>query len=81
MKFIEAFIENGKKWKKIQNFIGTRTTVQTRSHAQKFLLKLKTNENPNLNLDFKSNKIKNLNDVIEEILMRKQMILKIQKMC
>ena len=71
-KFIEALVEYRKNWKNIQMYIGTRSSSQVRSHAQKFLLKLKTSENPNLNLDFKSIKIKNLNDVIEEILMTKQ---------
>ena len=44
-KFIEALIENGKNWRNIQKYIGSRTCAQTRSHAQKFLLKLRTIEN------------------------------------
>ena len=64
-KFIEAFLENGKKWKIIQNYIGTRTSTQTRSHAQKFLLKLKSIENNEFN--FKKETIKDLSDIIEEI--------------
>lgn len=64
-KFIEAFIENGKNWRKIQKYIGSRTCSQTRSHAQKFLLKLRTIENSEFN--FKKDSIKNLNDIIEEI--------------
>ena len=35
-KFIEAFIENGKKWKIIQKYVESRTCAQTRSHAQNF---------------------------------------------
>ena len=69
MKFIEAFIENGKKWKIIQNNIGTRTCTQTRSHAQKFLLKLKSISNEEFN--FKNDSIKNLNDILEEIKKKK----------
>ena len=67
-KFIEAIAEYRKNWKNIQMYIGTRSSSQVRSHAQKFLLKLKMIENPNLNLDFKTKEIKNLNDVIEEII-------------
>ena len=71
-KFIEAIVEYRKNWKNIQMYIGTRSSSQVRSHAQKFLLKLKTSENPNLNIDFRTQEIKNLNDVIEEIIKRKQ---------
>ena len=65
IKFIEAFIENGKKWKNIQDYIGSRTCTQTRSHAQKFLLKLKSISNEEFN--FKKDSIKNLGDILEEI--------------
>jgi SHAQKYF class myb-like DNA-binding protein len=64
-KFIEALIENGKNWRSIQKYIGSRTCAQTRSHAQKFLLKLRTIENSEFN--FKKDSIKNLNDIVEEI--------------
>ena len=72
IKFIKALIENGKKWKLIQKQIGTRTCTQTRSHAQKFIIKLKSIENDEF--DFNKNSIKNLNDIIEEI--RKKYIMK-----
>ena len=71
-KFIEALVEYRKNWKNMQIYIGTRSSSQVRSHAQKFLLKLKTIENKNLNFDFKNSKIKNLNDVIEEIIRKKE---------
>jgi len=67
IKFIEALIEYGKNWKKVQKYVGTRSTSQIRSHSQKFLLKLKMIKNTNLNIDFKTNKIKNLSDIILEI--------------
>jgi len=39
-KFIEALVEYRKNWKNMQIYIGTRSSSQVRSHAQKFLLKL-----------------------------------------
>ena len=64
-KFIEALIINGKDWRNIQKYIGSRTCAQTRSHAQKLLLKLRAIENSEFN--FKKESIKNLFDIIEEI--------------
>ena len=66
-KFIEGLVEFGKNWKDVQNYVGSRTTAQARSHAQKFFLKLKMIKNSILNIDFTNNNIKNLSDVIEEI--------------
>ena len=71
-KFIEALVEYRKNWKKIQMYVGTRSSSQVRSHSQKFLLKIKASENLNLNFDFKINKIKNLNDLIEEFIKKEQ---------
>lgn len=39
-KFLEAYRLYGKEWKKVQTYIGTRSTTQVRSHAQKYLAKL-----------------------------------------
>lgn len=39
-KFIKGLKIYGKDWIQIQNYIGTRTSAQTRSHAQKFFGKL-----------------------------------------
>ena len=66
-KFIEGLVEFGKNWKDVQKYVGSRTTAQARSHAQKFFLKLKMIKNSILNIDFTNNNIKNLSDVIEEI--------------
>ena len=65
IKFIKALIEKGKNWRDIQKYIGSRTCAQTRSHAQKLLLKLRGIENTEFN--FKKESIKNLSDIIEEI--------------
>lgn len=43
MKAIEIF---GKDWKKVQEYVGTRTSAQSRSHAQKVLAKEPTINSP-----------------------------------
>ena len=65
IRFIEALIMKGKNWRGIQKYIGSRTCAQTRSHAQKLLLKLRAIENDEFN--FKKESIKNLSDIVEEI--------------
>lgn len=42
-RFAEAVLEFGNDWKKIQNHVSSRNITQVRSHAQKFLMKLKEN--------------------------------------
>ena len=52
-KFIEGIIKFGNDWKKIQKYIPSRTNTQARSHAQKFLMKLKNSDyfkNKNIDL-------------------------------
>uniref|UniRef100_A0A7S3JMI8 Uncharacterized protein n=1 Tax=Euplotes harpa TaxID=151035 RepID=A0A7S3JMI8_9SPIT len=36
-KFLEAIQIYGRDWKKVQDYVGTRTSTQARSHAQKVL--------------------------------------------
>jgi SHAQKYF class myb-like DNA-binding protein len=43
-RFIEAIINFGNDWKKVQKYVSTRTSTQARSHAQKFLMKLRNSE-------------------------------------
>lgn len=38
-KFMEGIKIFGKDWKKVQQYVGTRTSAQSRSHAQKVLTK------------------------------------------
>ena len=42
--FAEAVLKFGNDWRKIQNHIFSRNITQVRSHAQKFLMKLKEND-------------------------------------
>ena len=39
-RFIEALDLYGRQWRKIEEYVGTKTAVQIRSHAQKFFSKL-----------------------------------------
>lgn len=39
-KFLEALKIYGKNWNKVHRHVGTRTSAQTRSHAQKYFNKL-----------------------------------------
>jgi SHAQKYF class myb-like DNA-binding protein len=36
VRFLEAIKIHGKNWKKIEDYVKTRTSTQARSHAQKF---------------------------------------------
>ena len=40
-RFAEAVLKYGNDWKNIQSFVASRNITQVRSHAQKFLMKLK----------------------------------------
>jgi len=42
-RFDEALKLFGKKWKKVEAYIGTRSGTQVRSHAQKYFLKQQSN--------------------------------------
>ncbi len=46
-RFVEALEKYGKNWKKIQEFVGTRSTTQARSHAQKYFSKIERNSGGN----------------------------------
>ena len=75
-RFAEAVLLYGNEWKKIQSHVFSRNLTQVRSHAQKFLMKLKeTNFYKNLNLDLNLNwtKVMNYlrdhieNDILKEV--------------
>lgn len=44
IKFVEAILKYGNEWKDVQQFVGTRSSTQARSHAQKFFLKIVNSE-------------------------------------
>ena len=44
-RFAKAVLKYGNDWKKIQSHISSRNLTQVRSHAQKFLMKLKEKDN------------------------------------
>ena len=72
-RFIEAIIKYGNEWKKIQNYIGTRTSSQARSHAQKFFIKFKKKNIFDLNIDISkstsagTNYVKSINEIAQTI--------------
>lgn len=67
MRFIEAISNFGNEWKEVQKFVGTRSSNQVRSHAQKFFLKLKSFKDPILGIDFTTDNIRSLSDIINNI--------------
>ena len=67
MRFIEGLKNLGNQWRKIKKYVGTRSTNQVRSHAQKYFLKLKTFKDINLGIDFTVDTIKNFTNIINKI--------------
>ena len=77
LRFAEAVFLYGIEWKKIQNHVSSRNLTQVRSHAQKFLMKLKETafyKNLNIDLNLCWTKVMNYlrdnieNDVLKEVL-------------
>lgn len=60
-RFIEALLKHGNEWKSVQKYVGTRSSTQARSHAQKFFVKIGKTQIENLSLDFENNSLKSLN--------------------
>ena len=65
--FLQALEKFGTNWKKFKKMIKTRTANQIRSHCQKFLILLKKCKDDELGIDFTSDYIQNMNDVINHI--------------
>ena len=67
IQFLEGLDKYGVNWKKIRSLIKTRTLGQIRSHAQKFFLKLKQVKDEQLGIDFTSDNINSIRDMINNI--------------
>ena len=50
-KFIQAMYLYGNEWKRVQEYIGSRSSTQARSHAQKFFIRLRKKFNVDSNCD------------------------------
>ena len=66
-KFLEGIVIYGINWKKVKTLIETRTNRQVRSHAQKFFYKMKLCKDEILGIDFTSNTVRNIRDMINQI--------------
>ena len=67
LNFIIGIAKEGTNWKKIKMFISTRSLSQVRSHAQKFYKRLKLCKNDTLGIDFTSDEIHSIKDMIYHI--------------
>ena len=84
IRFIKGCLLFGNNWKKVEGYVQTRTSTQIRSHAQKFLIKLKKkykindtclNNEKNTNFIIQNDEIKEM-DKVEKLLLK---IFKINK--
>ena len=69
-RFIEAIIKYGNDWKKVEKHIGTRTSSQARSHAQKFFIKLKEKQKKSKiasEIDYSNSTIKSFYDALQSM--------------
>ena len=63
-KFLDGIFKYGANWKKVKTLISTRTIIQVRSHAQKFYMKLKMCKDERLGIDFTSDNITSIKEMI-----------------
>ena len=69
-RFLEAIIKFGNDWKKVEKHIGTRTSSQARSHAQKFFIKLKEEQKKlkiSKDIDYSNSTIKSFHDALQSM--------------
>ena len=67
-RFIDAIIRYGNNWRQVQKYVGTRSSTQTRSHAQKFFEKLKRSQLfKREKYDFSKNSLKILHDIMKNL--------------
>jgi SHAQKYF class myb-like DNA-binding protein len=68
-RFIEAIMKYGNEWKSVQKYVGSRSSTQARSHAQKFFVKIKKANLLDFNLDLSKNYIKTLHEMANQMTM------------
>ncbi len=67
-KFLEGLYKFGCNWKVInKKLIDSRTSIQVRSHAQKFILKLRKFKDDSLGIDFTKDSDKNSHELIKKL--------------
>lgn len=66
-RFIEAIMKYGNEWKLVQKHVGTRSSTQARSHAQKFFVKIKKANVLYFNIDLSKNSIKTLHEMANNL--------------
>ena len=70
-KFLEGILVYGNEWKKVQEYIKTRSSTQARSHGQKFFLRMKKLMKKNGEKDNLKNTEEIFDRVINELLPKK----------
>ena len=68
-KFLEGIYKFGCNWKAIKKkFVESRTAIQVRSHAQKFILHLRKFKDDSLGIDFTKDSDKNSHELSHELI-------------
>jgi SHAQKYF class myb-like DNA-binding protein len=66
-RFIEALLKYGNEWRSVQRHVGTRSSTQARSHAQKFFAKIGKTQIGKLDIDITCNSFKGLNRLAHQL--------------
>jgi SHAQKYF class myb-like DNA-binding protein len=66
-RFVRSIVKYPNDWVKITKEVKTRSDVQIRAHCQKFFKKLKKCRSDQLGIDFTSDTIHNINDMIAHV--------------
>jgi SHAQKYF class myb-like DNA-binding protein len=65
--FLEGLYRFGCDWKSIKKYIKSRSPIQVRSHAQKFLLRLRKFKDDSLGIDFTKDSYNNAREIIQKL--------------
>ena len=66
-RFVRSIVKYPNNWEKITKEVKTRSDVQIRSHCQKFFKKLKKCRSDQLGIDFTSDTIHSIKDMIDHV--------------